>query len=319
MKLQDIYDNTLAAIQSDLDNRYITKNEAKRLQREAKAEFTAAVAEKYDTEEDTYEPVGRMAEYLLGEAERAGYDLYDDSDFQSFVNQVSQSLAITPQDVVGIFSGEITDDVISEHLESLDEDESDDEDEMFTEEEIENMSDEEIAELEAELSELVDLSDYDEALDAIDEDDEEDEELEELKEAAFSAKRELAEFQARQEISSVISQQQKAAYKLVESGDLPPVVYFSLFPCDEDGEELPADETLATFSQYVDQQQVDIATELYAIDKVLAIFSQLGLGQSGLFQNMISQEVAEFESNEDSELDALVEATMADRRRNKKG
>ena len=126
---------------------------------------------------------------------------------------------------------------------------------------------------------------YDEDMEMGEYDDEEYEDMDEDmdEEGAYAAAIQTLELQNREleakfaqaetekRLNNVLIQQQLHAQSGVDEGWLPPTILRAEF-----GNFATDDDRLATFSTTCKKNQVDIETELYARDKILAAFSRLG-------------------------------------------
>lgn len=81
----------------------------------------------------------------------------------------------------------------------------------------------------------------------------------------------FAQAETEKRLNNVLIQQQLHAQSGVDEGWLPPAILRAEF-----GDFATDDDRLATFSTTCKRNQVDIETELYARDKILAAFSRLG-------------------------------------------
>jgi hypothetical protein len=91
----------------------------------------------------------------------------------------------------------------------------------------------------------------------------------EMKNRELEAK--FAQAETEKRLNNVLIQQQLHAQSGVDEGWLPPAILRAEF-----GDFATDDDRLATFSTTCKKNQVDIETELYARDKILAAFSRLG-------------------------------------------
>jgi len=85
------------------------------------------------------------------------------------------------------------------------------------------------------------------------------------------------------------------AQQLIENGDMPPVAYditFSSFDSEED--------RVAMFSQLAEANGNNINEELVKIQGIIELFERMGLGELGMFNELIEEEVlSNFNSGEE--------------------
>lgn len=134
-------------------------------------------------------------------------------------------------------------------------------------------------------------------------DEEEDEYEEEEETENYNSYNDNAEFRLREleakvnlqelenKVTDALFQRESLARQMVEAEQLPPAIYELLFNAPE------GSNVAAEFSAVCDSNGVDEATELYAIDKVLNIFSYIPFNEMGLFSDYI-EDAAEFSANE---------------------
>ena len=159
----------------------------------------------------------------------------------------------------------------------------------------------------------------DEELDIEDEYEEEEEyeEEPEIEESSYSAydprvdelEAQVAEFQAANALKDVLHKLDVQAQNLVENGDLPPVAYDILFGSFDTEED-----RVAAFSQVAESNGNNLNEELVKIQGALELFERMGLGELGLFNQMIEEEVmSNFSAQEELSEDeaALIAGTSA--------
>jgi hypothetical protein len=145
---------------------------------------------------------------------------------------------------------------------------------------------------------------------------EDDDEYEE-EEASYSAydprvdqlENQIAEFQAANALKDVLHKLDTKAQTLIEQGDLPPVAHDILFGAFDS-----EDDRIAAFSQVAESNGNNLNEELVKIQGALELFERMGLGELGMFNELIEDSVmsnfsAEEQLSEDEE--ALIAGTSA--------
>lgn len=162
------------------------------------------------------------------------------------------------------------------------------------------------------------LEDEEELDEEYDEEEEvEDEEYEEETAASYSAfdprvdqlESQIAEFQAANALKDVLHKLDTQAQSLIEAGDLPPVAYDILF-----GTFDSEDDRIAAFSQVAESNGNNLNEELVKIQGALELFERMGLGEIGLFNELIEDEVMSNFSAEDQlspDEEAIIAGTSA--------
>jgi hypothetical protein len=113
----------------------------------------------------------------------------------------------------------------------------------------------------------------------------------------------IAEFQVQNALKDTLHKLDLRGQELVNNGDMPPMAYNILFSSFD-----TEDDRIAAFSQVAEANGNTLTEELTAIEKTLEIFSRMGLGELGLFSQLIEDEsVGEF-SQEDAAI--LLEAEL---------
>lgn len=162
------------------------------------------------------------------------------------------------------------------------------------------------------------LEDEEELDEEYDEEEEvEDEEYEEETAASYSAydprvdqlESQIAEFQAANALKDVLHKLDTQAQSLIEAGDLPPVAYDILFGAFDS-----EDDRIAAFSQVAESNGNNLNEELVKIQGALELFERMGLGEIGLFNELIEDEVMSNFSAEDQlspDEEAIIAGTSA--------
>jgi len=226
-------------------------------------------------EEDIYDVVGEaaystgdeVAEFSVGSeygaallelGEAAGYD-----DIEEYLIDLSDALECNPDVLLGIIEGEIapTDNLSLALSEVLGLDEA-------TENQLLVMGIESRGE---------DINDY---LDTNEELDEEDQEAD----YATYQNSEFAEFKRNTEIKEALADVAERAYALVEAGKMTPFAVQSLLG------NFSANERIAAFSTVCAENEVDPATQLYAMNTVLEIFDRMPAMEMGFFAEEVLDE-----------------------------
>lgn len=145
----------------------------------------------------------------------------------------------------------------------------------------------------------------------------EDEEYEEETAASYSAydprvdqlESQIAEFQAANALKDVLGKLDNQAQSLIEAGDLPPVAYDILFGAFDS-----EDDRIAAFSQVAESNGNNLNEELVKIQGALELFERMGLGELGLFNELIEDNVMSNFSAEDQlspDEEAIIAGTSA--------
>lgn len=119
----------------------------------------------------------------------------------------------------------------------------------------------------------------------------------------------IAEFQASNALKDVLHKLDNQAQGLIESGDLPPVAYDILF-----GSFDTEDDRIAAFSQVAESNGNNLNEELVKIQGALELFERMGLGEIGLFNELIEDEaMSQFSAEEQLTPDeeAIIAGTSA--------
>jgi len=274
MDVLTLYREKLAEIDNHLQRNEITPEHANFSRQQLTDELQEYLAEFSEAEEAQFSAGNTLGATLLELGEAQGY-----TDPEAFVMDLSGVLQLSPEETYELITTdqEFNDDVVASVFDLLEGDE--DEYEEDYEDEYDSEDDEEV------------------------EYDEEDEEYfdDEVEDASYSARvealeDEIAEFQVQGAVKNAYFSLQSQARDMVNSGDLPPAAYnlvFAEFERDED--------MLASFSKVVEKQGSNVEQELYAMQRILDVFNELGYGDIGLFSQVVDDEVnAEF-----SEEDAL--------------
>jgi hypothetical protein len=238
-------------------------------------------------EEDIYDVVGEaaystgdeVAEFSVGSeygaallelGEAAGYD-----DIEEYLIDLSAALECNPDVLLGIIEGEIapTDNLSLALSEVLGLDEA-------TENQLLVMGIESRGE---------DINDY---LDTNEELDEEDQEAD----YATYQNSEFAEFKRNTEIKEALADVAERAYALVEAGKMTPFAVQSLLG------NFSANERIAAFSTVCAENEVDPATQLYAMNTVLEIFDRMPAMEMGFFAEEVLDEE---ELDEEADLSSI--------------
>lgn len=154
------------------------------------------------------------------------------------------------------------------------------------------------------------------------EEDENDYEYEEPEEEYDSAadyrvaelENQLAEFEAEKVVTDALAKLDLKARDLVANGDLPPNAYRLIM-----GEFNLESDRVAAFSNNASVNGVSIDSEFYALNKTLDIFSTLKLGELGLFNSFVEDEISEFSNNEDYQAEQMAAATFQLRKQKQNG
>lgn len=238
-------------------------------------------------EEDIYDVVGEaaystgdeVAEFSVGSeygaallelGEAAGYD-----DIEEYLIDLSDALECNPDVLLGIIEGEIapTDNLSLALSQVLGLDEA-------TENQLLVMGIESRGE---------DINDY---LDTNEELDEEDQEAD----YATYQNSEFAEFKRNTEIKEALADVAERAYALVEAGKMTPFAVQSLLG------NFSANERIAAFSTVCAENEVDPATQLYAMNTVLEIFDRMPAMEMGFFAEEVLDEE---ELDEEADLSSI--------------
>ena len=241
-------------------------------------------------EEDIYDVVGEaaysagdeVAEFSVGSeygaallelGEAAGYD-----DIEEYLIDLSDALECNPDVLLGIIEGEIapTDNLSLAVSEVLRLDEA-------TENQLLVMGIESRGE---------DINDY---LDTDDEQELDEEDDNSVDYAAYQNS-EFAEFKRNTEIKEALADVAERANALVEAGKMTPFAVRSLLG------NFSANERIAAFSTVCAKNEVDPATQLYAMDLVLEIFDRMPAMEMGFFAEEVLDEE---ELDEEADLNSI--------------
>ena len=241
-------------------------------------------------EEDIYDVVGEaaysagdeVAEFSVGSeygaallelGEAAGYD-----DIEEYLIDLSDALECNPDVLLGIIEGEIapTDNLSLAVSEVFRLDEA-------TENQLLVMGIESRGE---------DINDY---LDT-DEEDEEDEEDDNSVDYAAYQNSEFAEFKRNTEIKEALVDVAERTIALVEAGKMSPHAAENLLG------NFSASDRIAAFSTVCNQNEVDPATQLYAMNTVLEIFDRMPAMEMGFFAEEVLDEE---ELDEEADLNSI--------------
>jgi hypothetical protein len=209
---------------------------------------------------------------LLELGEAAGYD-----DIEDYLIDLSDALECNPDVLLGIIEGEIapTDNLSLALSEVLGLDEA-------TENQLLVMGIESRGE---------DINDY---LDT--EDEEVDEEEDEEADYAAYQNSEFAEFKRNTEIKEALADVAERANALVEAGKMSPYAAENLLG------NFSANDRIAAFSTVCSQNEVDPATQLYAMNTVLEIFDRMPAMEMGFFAEEV---IDEEELDEEADLSSI--------------
>jgi hypothetical protein len=269
-QLADLYNFTVENIESDFNRKRLTQDEAEYAIEAAFNEYQNYLAE--------FEGVATLDEEILAGNEfgQALIDIADENDWD--LQDLSQLLGADPEYLEEIIASddEPEEDVIDAVVDIFEgyEDVDEDYEEEEGEEEVEAEQDTEEAPYSMGRRNLANFSDY------------QTKRLEQLENHVVNMERE-------KQVIAAFNERQRFAAELVNNGDMPPAVYNYVFG------SLDGSDNLAQFSIFCEENEVDYVSEFHAIDRVLDIFSKMGLGESGLFMAYSDQvEAAEFSSEE---------------------
>jgi hypothetical protein len=293
-KAFQIYNQTVEKIEKDQTRGALTKAEAAANLATVNAEFSAILAEidGVPAQEENMAEFNGFGTMLLEAGEEEGFQ-----DLDEYLGYLSETTGLSTEDLIEVMTDENEPD--EEFADAFVDAIMEAEAEMYGEDDDEEEDDE----------------DYE------DDEDEVDGEGDPNLEAAYSRVRqleeEMAEFQAASIVNETLHKYQSMASEMVESGDLPPVAYKLLFTVS--GNELEGSDRIAAFSQLAEENGVGIDTEIYALNKILKLFDQMGLGEMGLFNSIVEDEVAEFEMDEARQIDEIAQASHELRKKRKLG
>lgn len=118
---------------------------------------------------------------------------------------------------------------------------------------------------------------------------------------------EIAQFQSREELKDMLDERVNKVADLVREGHIPPVVANALIG----NFEMNGNDRIAAFSQVAADNNVSLEAELHATDKLIDVFTKLRLGDQGMFDRFVEDEVAEFEQNENKQYEDLANAALS--------
>jgi hypothetical protein len=124
----------------------------------------------------------------------------------------------------------------------------------------------------------------------------------------------LAQFESRDALKDLLTERVQKVENLVRDFHMPPAVAESVIG----NFEMSANDRIAAFSATAEANNVSLESEIHATDKVIDIFENLRLGDTGLFQQYVGQEEAEFSQYEQAADLAEAEATLAAYKMNNK-
>ena len=288
------YNDTLAKIVLDENHGLITPEQAEFAKQNLQQEFEELTAEFNSENEDIAEFAAgnSLGVALLELGEESGYE-----DPEEFLVDLSETLGVDPEVAYDLitsdeeFDEDVIEDVVARLEAAYEADAYDDGEEEVEEEELENEYDDEY------------------------EEDEEFEEEPELEEASYSAydprieelQDEVAEFKAQSLLKSTLADLDREAQELVANGDLPSHGYEILFTNELINSE---EDRVACFAAMAEQNQNTINEELIKVNGILEFMQKLGIGQTGLFSELVNEDYeANFGQEVDPEEEAEVQAT----------
>ena len=288
------YNDTLAKIVLDENHGLITPEQAEFAKQNLQQEFEQLTAEFNSENEDIAEFAAgnSLGVALLELGEESGYE-----DPEEFLVDLSYALGVDPEVTYNLitsdeeFDEDVIEDVVARLEAAYEADAYDDGEEEFEEEELEDEYDDEY------------------------EEDEEFEEEPELEEASYSAydpriselQNEVAEFKAQSLLKSALADLDRKAQELVANGDLPAHGYEILFTNELINSE---EDRVACFAAMAEQNQNTINEELIKVNGILEFMQKLGIGQTGLFSELVNEDYeANFGQEVDPDEEAEVQAT----------
>lgn len=292
--LFDIYNQTINNIESGVANRTISPEDEVLLKENAINEFNEYLAQVENIEFSDYDDdvaeFNGLGEVLLGLGDELGYD-----DAEDYILDLAEAYDVEPEDLVDVMTDEdLEDEEAYEVLDSM------------------GLLDDE------EDYEVDDNGDYYDINDEYEEDDDEEYVDDEANYRIAELENTIAEFQINSEILSVINRQENRAIQMVDDGNLPPAAFSLLFQTS-DGEMLEDDEKIAAFSATADANQYDIATQLAINEAVLDVFDRLNLSETGLFSQIVEDQISEYNMSEDAQIEELARKSIEYRNRKEMG
>lgn len=275
-ELMNAYNYQLEKINQDEAAGLISDEQAAEFRELLMDELEEAQFSEYEPEETAEFSAGNsLGATLLELGDELGYE-----DAEEYLYDLSDELGLDPEETLALIT---TDEEPDEQLSYdvlgalglLDEEETEDE-EYDEEEEVED---------EIEQEEPASYSAYDPRVDQLES--------------------QIAEFQAANALKDVLHKLDTQAQNLIEAGDLPPVAYDILFGAFDS-----EDDRIAAFSQVAESNGNNLNEELVKIQGALELFERMGLGEIGLFNELIEDEVMSNFSAED-QLTADEEAIIA--------
>lgn len=275
-ELMNAYNYQLEKINQDEAAGLISDKQAAEFRELLMDELEEAQFSEYEPEETAEFSAGNsLGATLLELGDELGYE-----DAEEYLYDLSDELGFDPEETLALIT---TDEEPDEQLSYdvlgalglLDEEETEDE-EYDEEEEVED---------EIEQEEPASYSAYDPRVDQLES--------------------QIAEFQAANALKDVLHKLDTQAQNLIEAGDLPPVAYDILFGAFDS-----EDDRIAAFSQVAESNGNNLNEELVKIQGALELFERMGLGEIGLFNELIEDEVMSNFSAED-QLTADEEAIIA--------
>lgn len=306
--LDNIYDELMDRIEDAIEDEEITEEDAEALEDQANADYderlealeAAYEAGEIESEEDeddadyaygtdlaTFAAAAEVEEdstasIILALAEETGYE-----DVESLIVDLSNAVGITDRQVVELLSGEAVPD--AELAEAIAE--------AFGLDDEGTESFVNLAEVEA-----------DEGEDDEEDEDEEGADYSRHNDRLAELEAQVAEFQTTGAISNRLIEIERTARLGVEQGWLPPIARDAILGNFEMHED-----RVASFSQVCDANQVTPDVELYAIEKQLAVFEQMGPIWAR-FGAIAQEPITERESNNQDSLRAQARRNAAARR-----
>jgi len=280
-ELLNAYNYQLEKINQDETAGLISEDQAAEFREQLMNELEEAQFSEYEPEEQVAEfsAGNSLGATLLEIGEELGYE-----DPEEYITDLADELGLTAEEAYGMI---VTD-------------EEPDEQRSYDVLDALGLMDEDEEELEIE-----------------DEYDTEDEDYEEEESASYSAydprvdelEDQIAEFQAANALKDVLHKLDVKANELIEQGDLPPVARDILFGAFDS-----EDDRIAAFSQVAESNGNNLNEELVKIQGALELFERMGLGELGMFNELIEDSVmsnfsAEEQLSEDEE--ALIAGTSA--------
>jgi len=291
-ELMSLYNTALGRIESDLALDLISEEDAEFARESLINELEAANAEFAQEQGDvaTFSAGNELGALLLEIGEKAEYE-----DPNDFLEDLSEYLDISIDDAYNLITSEEEFDEDTKYavLDSfglLDEEEG-------YEDDVEDEYEDDVE------------GEYEDDVEGEYEDDVEGEYEDDVVYSAYDSRineleNQLAEFQDFNVVKQTLNQLDQRARNLVMNGDMPSRGYDILFSNIADD-----DARVAAFSQLADSNGVSMEVELQATNKCLDFMERLGLGELGLFDDLVSEEeLAAFGIEENPELDAEIEA-----------